>query len=63
MKKILRMGGRSISGELTPRVPDPLSLRDFFLAQQNFWLEQSGRAVPPNFKQRKALQYPTLRSW
>jgi urea transport system substrate-binding protein len=40
-----------------------LSFRDFFLAQPNFRRERSGHAVPANFKQGKALQYPTLGGW
>jgi hypothetical protein len=63
MKKILRVGGRSISGELAPRGPDPLPFRDFFLAQQNFWHAQSGRDVPSKFELKKRLRFPTLSGW
>jgi hypothetical protein len=63
VKKIPWVGGSSISREQAPRGPAPLSFRDFFLAEPNFRREQSGHAVPANFKQGKALQYPTLRGW
>jgi hypothetical protein len=53
VKKIPWVGGRSISGELARRGPAPLPFRDFFLAQQTFWHEPSGRVVPPNFKRGK----------
>ena len=36
VKKILWVGGRSISGELAPGGPAPLSFRDFFLSPQIF---------------------------
>jgi hypothetical protein len=36
MRNILRVGGRSIPGELAPRGPALLSSRDFFLLPQIF---------------------------
>ena len=47
--------GRSISGELAPRGPAPLSFRDFFLAQQDFRHDTCERPGSPNWWQDKTI--------
>jgi hypothetical protein len=55
VKKIPWVGGSSISGELAPRGPAPLSFRDFFLAQQDFRHDPCERPGSPNWWRNKTI--------